>query len=496
MMKKLIGICMLLVGVCFFLNSTAWCFDVVGPDLLGPIDGNIDTNNGNSDVDTNNATSASDASSPGLSLASALSSDNDRVGLTQSVTYGNETINLLMTKETVRGENFEVLVQNDSGTYDTHAAGEVQTYIGIVKEYPGAIAAGIIKANGVFWGQVYFDRGLTWKIMGNSVYATKGHVEPTITYPSTKTVSEGDAGIDTYLFDVGIDLDYRYYIQRDGVADCLEAVEFTISQIKALYLRDALLMPALGRVIIRASQEHCPYDGTFETLSLLNLVKAEWNENHTDADRDLVALASRNIDEGRSYLGTVGGAYGYSVNNSQINGAFDSYLQHEMGHNWGASDNQADDPEGKTIMCGNQYGRFAGPSLKKIFTERDEKIHLLDNMGIYSSINLAPYAALDAVYVLAIAGSSWDKQPIIYPLANDHDVNGDSISLVSWDTVSEEGGSIELSESQNNGLIYTPPGNCSSGQTDSFYYTIEDSDAKTATGIVVVTIRKISMDDF
>ncbi len=417
---------------------------------------------------------------PGFLFASAPET------LTQTVTEDGQKITLKMTKEAVRGSNFEVMVQNNTGTYDTYTAGEVRTYIGTVDEYPGAIAAGILKDDDTLWAQVYFDRGLTWKIMGNSVYEIKGDIEPEFIYPTTDTISEGDAGKDTYIFDVGIDLDYRYYNQRTNVAECLEAAEFTISQIKAMYLRDALLQPALARIIVRASQAHCPYEGTSGT-DLLSLVKTEWNTNHTDADRDIVALSTPDIGGGVAWVGVVGSNYGYSVNGCvDSNGVFDSIWKHELGHNWGALDHQAGDPEGKTIVCGNQYGRFAGPSLKKVFTERNNEIDVLDNQGAYSTINIPPYAALDTIQC---TGSSVTTDP----LANDHDANADDISLILYDSVSEKGGSIILSsgtgENGRDELIYSAPSGLNE-EMDFFYYKIEDSGGMTATGVTMVYVQE------
>ncbi|MCP4748940.1 MAG: hypothetical protein GY874_22840 [Desulfobacteraceae bacterium] len=425
----------------------------------------------------------------GFALEEDTGDDNGfALEIEATITHENEEITLLMTQESVRGENFEVLVQNESGTYDSYTLGEAQTFIGSVEEYPGAIAAGILKADGTLWAQVYFDRGLTWKILGDSVYDVKGDFEPTFSFPTSSTVSAGDAGFNTYRFDIGIDLDYNYYRQRTDVAECLEAVEFTISQIKAMYLRDVLLQPALGRVIIRTSREHCPYNSASDTRELLRRLRIEWSTNHTDADRDLAALSSANINGGIAQLKQVGTAYAYSVNKCDIStGAFDSILKHEMAHNWSVRDHQAGDPEGKTIACGNQYGRFAGPSVKNVFAYRDNRLGVLDNMGIYTTVNIPPYAALDTFEY----SDNQNSELIIYPLENDHDVNGDNLSLVSFDTFTENDGFIEKisgTTSSTTGLLYTPPSDAMIGQEDWFYYTIEDSDGKVATG--VVTIQK------
>ena len=114
--------------------------------------------------------------------------------LTQSVSDGVETITLQMTLESVRGPYFEVLVQNSSGTYDTHTAADVSTYIGTVDEYPGAIAAGILKSNGDLWAKVYFDRGYTWYTLASTKTGERGAGEPTLALPTLPNVSSGHPG--------------------------------------------------------------------------------------------------------------------------------------------------------------------------------------------------------------------------------------------------------------------------------------------------------------
>ena len=55
--------------------------------------------------------------------------------LTQSVTYnGSETITMRLTKENLRGDYFELLVQNSSGTYDVVTPVEERSYNALCNE--------------------------------------------------------------------------------------------------------------------------------------------------------------------------------------------------------------------------------------------------------------------------------------------------------------------------------------------------------------------------
>ncbi|WP_205847853.1 Ig-like domain-containing protein [Anaerohalosphaera lusitana] len=391
-----------------------------------------------------------------------------------------------MTLESVRGSYFEVLAQNSSGNYDIHTPAEVRTYIGTVDEYPGAIAAGLLKSDGNLWARVYFDRGYTWYTLGSSVVGGSGGDTPIFVMPTLSTVTPGHAGTDTYLFDLGIDCDWRFYsgVGNSNVATCLEQVEFSTVQLKAIYLRDALIIPALGRVIIRASQAHCPYDGTSGT-AILGLVQAEWNNNH-HVIRDLVACVTPAIGGGVAWGGQqVGTAWGYTVNGINTwDGSFDGVMRHEIGHNWDVDDYHADSPEYGTINCGNGYGRFSGPEVETIFNTRDARMSVLDNQGTYSTVPVPPYAALDS-------HDCYNREDYTFaPLYNDFDANGETISLHSFDPVSKFGGSITLSAGTGpdglDELIYSPPQTASG--IDHFYYTIIDSAGSTATGVFLARL--------
>ena len=62
---------------------------------------------------------------------------------TQSVTYNGETITMQLTKENLRGPNFELWSQNSSGGYDAVTPVDERSYIGTVDKYPGAVSCGI-----------------------------------------------------------------------------------------------------------------------------------------------------------------------------------------------------------------------------------------------------------------------------------------------------------------------------------------------------------------
>ncbi|GAA5496106.1 hypothetical protein Rhal01_02287 [Rubritalea halochordaticola] len=419
--------------------------------------------------------------------------------ITQSVTYNGETITLQLTKENLRGSNFEVLVQNSSGTYDTYTAVDERSYIGSVDEYPGAIACGIQMDNGTFKGAVYFERGGTWFTEGSSVTSTRGMNYEDFTnfqYPSASSVTSGQAGSTTYGYDVGIDAEYNYYNGPGGgsTAKTFELIEYSVCLNRAMYMRDALLRPYLGRVIIRSDETQDPYYG-LGGGTYLSTLRSHWNANHTSSNSDLVAgVCPSKVGGGLAYVGVVGGSSKYSVNDSGSNGHFDVIWRHEMGHNWSCSHYVGGSPEGAAIMGGNQPARFSGCEVYRMLSHRDSKISaggILDNEGTYTSIDLPPYAALDPVSLQIEAGKV--ESVNIDVLANDFDANGHSISLDSFDSTSKLGYPVTVSVGTGaNGqdeLVYSAMGG--SG-FDYISYTIEDSSGQTAKGYVVINCEGVS----
>lgn len=406
--------------------------------------------------------------------------------LVQSVTYEGETITMRMQKENLRGANFELLSQNASGGYDTITAVAERSYLGTVDEYPGAVSCGVLLDSGEFKGAVYFDRGVTWFTIGSSVNFTRAEdygAFSNFQLPTESTVTAGQAGSTMYGYELAVDVDHDYFTSRNSsVASAFETIEYSVCVVRSIYMRDALLRPYLGRVIVRSTLAHDPYTGLTQG-NYLSAVKTEWETNHSDANPDLVAGSSPNkIGGGLAWVGTVGAGNRYSVSQSG-SGEFNVVFRHEMGHNWGCGHYVGGSPEGSGLMGGNQAGRFSGPELHRVLNHRDSRIAaggILDNEGIYTAIELPPYASLDAPVFEHINMVNLT----IDVLANDHDANGQTLTLHAYDSVSVNGGTVVQQGQQ---LSYTPPNGAFLGM-DTFSYRIIDTTGKTATGFVIVNV--------
>lgn len=402
----------------------------------------------------------------------------------QSVTHDGETITLRLTRDDLRGPLFELWSQNAAGGYDILSPVAERAYIGTVDEYPGAVSCGVLQDNGTFRGGVYFDRGETWFTLGATVTGTRAVDYASFNawhYPGAASVGAGDAGATAYAYDVGVDADNDYFTTAGSAAAAFEEIEYSVCLLRALFLKDVLLSPRLGRVVLRADNFNDPYIGTSGGV-YLDAVRAEWNTNHAGTDSDVVmGVSPTKIGGGLAWVGAINSSLAYSVNASSNTGDFYVVSRHELGHNWGCSHYVGGFPEGAGIMGGNQPSRFSGCEVNRIFGKRNSSLSDLDSLGTFAAVDLPPYAALDSViFEVGAPGVTIDV------LGNDYDANGDLLSIGSHDAVSVGGATVSLS-------LGTGPGGRDelsyNGQEfgfDSFSYTVVDSTGQTATGAVLV----------
>ncbi len=403
--------------------------------------------------------------------------------LVQPVTYSGQTITMRLTLQNLRGANFQLRAQNAAGTYDTLTPVEERSYIGTVDEFPDAIASGIIQDDGQFRGAVYFDRGSTWFTLASAVQYTRGMWQPSSFGLPGWTTTPGQAGTTMYGFDVGIDASYNYMNARAGnsVAKAFELIEFSVAATRALYMQDTLTRPYLGRVILRTSQTQDPANG-LGGGTYLDAVRNHWNNNQQDANRDVVAgLSAGSVGGGLAWVGVIGTGSAYSVNDSGADGEFTIVWRHELGHNWGINHYDGGYPEGGTINSDNQYARMNGAEAANALNHRNSRpAGVLDNLGTYTTVNIPPYASIDT----AVFTQGEDTQLTLNVVANDHDANGQALTLISVQAATAQGGTASI---QGGMVIYKPKGNFLG--VDSFSYKIQDSSGQTATGAVAVDVQ-------
>ncbi|HEX7261785.1 MAG TPA: LamG-like jellyroll fold domain-containing protein, partial [Luteolibacter sp.] len=145
--------------------------------------------------------------------------------------------------------------------------------------------------------------------------------------------------------------------------------------------------------------------------------------------------------------------------------------------------------ENYTLLNANQVGRLSGPEEATMIASRhggpNYGADVMENMGSYSGFSLPPRASLD------LANAEPGVPITIDVLANDHDSNGDTFSLLSFDSASARGATITRSVGTGPGgrdqIIFTGSNDYPSG-LDSFQYRIQDSTGRQALGNVYVKV--------
>ena len=87
-------------------------------------------------------------------------------------------------------------------------------------------------------------------------------------------------------------------------------------------------------------------------------------------------------------------------------------------------------------MSNNNLNAMSGPEQKVVLDLRNDNIASFRNLGPLTRI-MPPHASLDSTLVTM-------NDTVIDVLANDHDANGDTISLVEVDSKSYLGATVEL----------------------------------------------------
>ncbi len=412
---------------------------------------------------------------------------------TQVISTANASVTVDFVLRPIRGSNFGVIVQQADGSYANHVADVPRTYLGTVRERPGAVAGGLLRANGTLWAHISFETGAAWTTKGGvAVAMATGGSSPLWT---NQVTGAGGAGTNVYAVEVGIDATYSHFLACGSTPEgVLDSAEFSLMAINLPYLRDAGIENRLGKLVVRAHQSRDPYqpDGSDKSL-LLQRVRALWTQgNPMGTTHHLASLIHSGLNGGLAYnngSGVIGTSLAYSVSDSD-NGDFWRVFRHEAGHNWGCGHTEGGGrTEGATIMSGdNALSRLSSADLVKITNHRATRTGL-QNLGPYP-LPLPPRANLDTAYFLRNSPVTMDV------LANDSDMNGEALTLLTSNITTTLGGSVTRLEGAGpegrDVLQYTPPPALGSG-TDWFRYRIEDSSGMMSEGFAVVRPRAMGL---
>ena len=324
--------------------------------------------------------------------------------IVQEVTLENETVTMRLTRQDLRGAHFDFRSQQDGGSRRLIPVLE-RSYLGTVDGAPGAVSCGIQLDDGTFKGAVLFERGTTWYTLGESVIRTQALSYGNFTdyrFPVGPTVTSRQGGSLMHAFDLAVDVSSNYYAQAGNEpARALERVEFTVTLTRAIYMRDALIRPYLGRVILRTDSIQDPYSGASNFYNVATRARNEWNTNQADSVRHVVAIVwGGGSLNGWSWTGAVGTNNGYSAVQSGPAGEFDDTLRRQLGYNWNSSPSAGGNPEGLGIMENGGPARISGCENYLILNYRNVIANanvIQRDRGRYSEVELPPYASMDTV---------------------------------------------------------------------------------------------------
>jgi regulation of enolase protein 1 (concanavalin A-like superfamily) len=417
---------------------------------------------------------------------------------TATFTNGGNSITVNFQRHSIRSANFSVVVQDDNGNLNPYVAPLSSTYLGTPVGSPGAFACATIEPDGVtLRSQIVFEDGYSWSgstpLSGGEVGGV-GETNWNKVWPGS-TPGTGGAGSNVYVADVGFDAAWRYFNAHGlDINKTICDIENGLLKTNLIYLRDASIEHHISRIVIRGSQSKDPYE---TSDNYLNVVHGQWYFSLPPSTHDTAVVLTPSQGGGIATLGTIATVQA----RASIGTDGDPYvvLRHELGHNWGAYDNHGYRVEGITIMNGNQLARISSPELAAMIPCRNANVSSFVNLGPYG-FPIPPRASLDIAYVPE------GRSVAIDVLANDHDANGDAITILDFDATSTLGSfdGIALTPIGTGGAVSrsvgTGPGGRDqlilqsnggySGQANTFFYRTVDSTGRIAKGIVYVKITE------
>ena len=274
--------------------------------------------------------------------------------------------------------------------------------------------------------------------------------------------------------EIALDADFEYYqLNGSNVAATIADMESIVNASNLIYIRDANITHTIVFNLVRTDIND-PYTAT-GAGDRLNQFRTEWNTNQTGVARD-VAHFFTGLDVDGNVIGVAwlsvicSPDFGYGLSQSRFTGNFAARVAltaHELGHNW--SVNHCNQDSDCAIMCSGLGGcsgvltEFNPRSIAAMRGHRDSRSCLTRIDALPG--NTQPRAVADAI---STAGAI-----DIDVLANDTDGECDTLTIASFDSVTQLGGTVELLGTGADAVLRYTPASTAFG-TDRFNYTITD----------------------
>lgn len=341
------------------------------------------------------------------------------------VPIDGEFYTLNLEPHSVRGADYELVVQLADGSYSDVAPGEILTLRGSVAEIEGSVAAATYVTDGLevriilpddsnYWIEPIVSRVAGAGPLSHVVYRGED-VIPSGGTCAAKDVAEhefaassggGVAAGGLFFAELAIDADFEFFMRFASEPDPVAAVEAhitgIINKVNLQYERDVFIRHLITRFIIRTAEPD-PYFGRcsggadsgrqcndsgectggsciFDADDILNQFRTHWLSSQSNVRRDLAQLYTGKNLQGN----TIGIAWlhavcltstGYSV--VQTTCCFSTscksdLVAHELGHNWGAEHcNCSGWTMYRAITCSNRF--HAVSTIPDIIAHRDTR---------------------------------------------------------------------------------------------------------------------------
>ncbi|NWK54946.1 cadherin domain-containing protein [Verrucomicrobiaceae bacterium N1E253] len=383
-----------------------------------------------------------------------------------STTY-QQTLHL--HKRSVRAPGFVLYTWDATNGYVAQPTPEVRTFKGTIGENSNALVFASINADNQLKAScidMEWGHGRRWSVSGLDVSAQLGSPQTADPMPSQPVAapSNGSAGTPTVgpkvptgtsaggvpyggivEAELGMDCPVAAYTRNgQNLDNVLAHYEVDLMLWELMMARDLMVRVVVPTIVIRTENFYSSDPGN----TSLGELKAAW----LDTNAPLVSRGWDNVWSSEGY-------YAWSGVGQDESSVSAGALYHEIAHNWTAYHlgYMADTMGGNKPVIGP---RTADTMLNKRQEAIDEnKLPA----GTYTD-PLPPHTYVD------VALTSINTAIDIDVLANDHDANGDSISVVSHTTTTVPGGSVTLNGDGT--LHYVPP----TGYVgkDMIVYTVQD----------------------
>jgi autotransporter-associated beta strand protein len=391
-----------------------------------------------------------------------------------TVTAENQTQTLNLHKRTCRASTFELLTWDDTNGYQSVTpAPEVRTFRGTITENPNAVVYASIDTNNLIRAYCFDmdnNHNSRWYVVADVSSQLGSPVTPSPmpaqTIGSPRSGSTGPVKVGRKVptgmsppvglpavamnygelaeFELAVDVNQDVYNSTNvgqSVDNTLCAIEINLMIFEQIMLRTSLIRTVIPTIVIRKDPKF--------SFGALGQLSGEWLREPLKSTRWDCVWSTY----GHSSAGGIG--HGFAA--SFCAGA----LYHEATHNWGA---------GHTAYYSDAHGGNL-PSIGPINFEKmlNWRQYNIDH-GYLSPAQpypdpLAPYTYLD------VARVNMNTPQDIDVLANDWDVNGDTLSVSNFTTTTRQGGTVTLNP---NGTLHYVPAPGFVGK-DMVVYSAQDS---------------------